>query len=62
VKFRVVNLSKELKTTAVGVRRVEGIQHLDVVEDFPQGVRAKVFFLKGVESWKSQREENLRRI
>jgi hypothetical protein len=44
VKFRVVNLSKKLKTVAAGVCRVEGIQHLDVVEDLPQGVRAKVFF------------------
>jgi hypothetical protein len=31
-----------LKTAAAGVRRVERLQHLDVVEDLPQGVRARV--------------------
>jgi hypothetical protein len=30
--LRVVNLSKHLKTTVAGVRRVEGIQHLEVSE------------------------------
>jgi hypothetical protein len=34
---------KNLETAAAGVRRVEGIQHLKVFENLPQGVRARVF-------------------
>jgi hypothetical protein len=34
---------KCLETVVVGVRRVEGFQHLEVLESLPQGVRARVF-------------------
>jgi hypothetical protein len=32
---------REIKTAAAGVRRVKRLQHLEVVEDLPQGVRAR---------------------
>ena len=34
---------KYLGTVVVGVHRVEGFQHLEVLESFPQGVRARGF-------------------
>ena len=34
---------KYRRTAAAGVRRVEGLQHLDGVEGLPQGVRAREF-------------------
>jgi hypothetical protein len=40
--LRVTNLSEHRRTVAAGVRRVEELQHLDVVEGLPQGVRARV--------------------
>jgi hypothetical protein len=39
------------ETATAGVRRVEGLQHLDVVEGFPQGVCARVF--PKIQSWES---------
>jgi hypothetical protein len=35
-----VNLSKEIKTAAAGVRRVEEVRTLEVFTGLPQGVRA----------------------
>ena len=35
--------AKEIKTAAAGVRRVERLQHLEVVEELPQGVHVGVF-------------------
>jgi hypothetical protein len=43
VNFKVVNLSERLETAAAGVRRVEGIQTLEVFGNLPQGVRASIF-------------------
>jgi hypothetical protein len=44
--LRVANLSKELKTAAAGVRRVEGFHHLDVLKgcrkECVQGAFSKV--------------------
>jgi hypothetical protein len=42
------------------VHRVKGFQHLKVFENLPQGVRARVF-LEDTESWKAQKNLNLRR-
>ena len=39
--LRVATQGKVLKTTAVGVRRVKRLQHLDKVEGLPQGVRTR---------------------
>jgi hypothetical protein len=44
VKLEVATLSEGWKTVAAGVCRVEGLQHSDVIEGLPQGVRAKSIF------------------
>jgi hypothetical protein len=41
--LRVTNLKEGIRIVAVGRSRVEELQYIDAVEDFPQGVRAKGF-------------------
>ena len=36
-----MDLSEHRRITAVSVHKVKGLQHLDVVEGLPQGVRAR---------------------
>jgi hypothetical protein len=38
-----MNLREGIRTVVAGGSRVKELQHLDVVGDFPQGVRAKEF-------------------
>jgi hypothetical protein len=42
--LRVANLSEVSRTAAAGVHRVRRLQHLDVVEGLPQGVRERSSF------------------
>jgi hypothetical protein len=57
--LRVASLTEVLKTTAARVCRVEKLQPLKEVEEFPQGVQAKSSF-RSLKLWKSSAGIGLR--